>query len=76
MVDYWGYDTTRVKAREASERIEYLLDQKQFNTDARYDTIRVWLFSGGWVQEEDPRAIHYNQQFTARASRKKWICTL
>jgi len=76
MVDYWGYDTTRVRAREASERIEYLLDQKQFNADGRYDTIRIWFFSGGWVQEDDPRAIHYNQQFTVRASRKKWICTL
>lgn len=76
MVDYWGLDTTRVKTREASERIEYLLDNKQFDTDGRYHKIRVWFFSGGWVEEDDPRAIHYNQQFTVRASRKKWIETL
>ena len=77
MVDYWGYDTSRVRAREASERIEYLLDNKQFDSDGRYHKIRVWFFSGGWVEDEDPRAIHYNQQFTIRASRKKWIdnCT-
>lgn len=73
MVDFWGTDTTRVKTREASERIEFLLDNKQFDTDTRYHKIRIWFFSGGWVEEDDPRAIHYNQQFTVRASRMKWI---
>lgn len=80
MVDFWDYGTkatspTRVRARQASERIEFILDNKQFTHD-RYDTIRVWFFSGGWVEDEDTRAIHYNQQFTARASRKRWICNL
>ena len=75
MIDFWSFDTTRVKAREASERIEYLLDNKQF-THERYSSIRIWFFSGGWVEEEDPRAIHYNQQFTVRACRKKWIDNL
>ena len=72
MVDFWSFDTTRKKAREASERIEYLLDNKQF-THERYSSIRIWFFSGGWIEEEDPRAIHYNQQFIVRACRKKWI---
>jgi len=73
MVDFWGTDSTRVDTRIASERIEYLLDNKQFHTDLRYHTIRVWFFSGGWVEDNDPRTIHYNQQFTVRASRMKWI---
>lgn len=78
MVDYWAYTTegglgtTRKIAREASERIEFLLDNKQFQSD-RYDTIRVWFFSGGWVEDEDTRTVHYNQQFIVRAGRKKWI---
>lgn len=73
MVDFWDTNSTRVNTRIASERIEYLLDNKQFDTDARYHKIRVWFFSGGWVEEDDPRAIHYNQQFQVRASRMKWI---
>ena len=72
MVDFWDYGTSRKKAREASERIEYLFDNKQFNHE-RYSKIRIWWFSGGWVVEEDLRAIHYNQQFSVRACRKKWI---
>ncbi len=75
MVDIWGRNSTRVSIREASERVEYIFDNKQFNADARYDTIRMWFVSGGWVQEQDPRDVHYNQQFTARAGRKKWITT-
>ena len=73
MVNIWGRETTRVSIREASERIEYIFDNKQFNSDTRYDTIRTWFVSGGWVEEQDPRDVHYNQQFTARAGRKKWI---
>jgi len=72
MIDYWDYGTSMKKANEASERIEFLLDTKQFDSE-RYDKIRVWIFSSGWVEDEDPRAIHYNQQFMVRASRKKWI---
>jgi len=72
MVDYWDYGTSTKKANEASERIEYIFDNKQF-THARYSSIRIWLFSGGWVEDEDPRSIHYNQQFSVRACRKKWI---
>ncbi|GAG27039.1 unnamed protein product, partial [marine sediment metagenome] len=72
MVDYWDYGTSTKKAGEASERIEYIFDNKQFDHE-RYSSIRIWFFSGGWVSEEDPRAIHYNQQFSVRACRKKWI---
>ena len=73
MIDWYGRNTSRVNTRIASERIEYIFDNNQFNDDARYDTIRMWFVSGGWVEERDPRDIHYNQQFTARAGRKKWL---
>jgi len=75
MVDYWDSGTSTKKASEASERIEYILDNKQF-THARYTSIRIWFFSGGWVEDGDPRTIHYNQQFSVRACRKKWIDNL
>lgn len=75
MVDYWDVGTSIKNAGEASERIEYIFDNKQF-THSRYSSIRIWFFSGGWVEDEDPRTIHYNQQFTVRACRKKWIDNL
>jgi hypothetical protein len=71
-VDYWDYSISRVNARKASERIEFLLDQKDFEHE-RYSTIRVSFFSGGPVEEDDLKAIHYNQLFDVRAFRKKWI---
>ncbi len=71
-VDYWDYGTSKVKARKAAERIEFLLDRKVLEHE-RYSTIRVSFFSGGTVPDDDPKAIHYNQQFSIRASRKKWI---
>jgi len=70
-VDYWEYDNNRVNARKASERIEFALDNKTFDTD-RYRKIRVWLFNAAPVPETDPRAIHYNHLFTCRATRKAW----
>lgn len=72
MIDYWDFGTSTKRAGEASERIEYIFDNKQF-THTRYSSIRIWFFSGGWVEDEDPRTIHYNQQFSVRACRKKWI---
>lgn len=71
-VDYWDCGSSKVNARKASERIEFILDQKDFEHE-RYSTIRVSFFSGGPVEEDDPKAIHYNQLFNIRAFRKKWI---
>ena len=71
-VDYWDYGASKTKARKAAERIEFLLDQRVLEHE-RYSTIRVSFFSGGVVPAEDPKEIHYNLQFSARASRKKWI---
>lgn len=70
--DYWDYGTSRVNARKASERMEILLDKRYFEHE-RYSRIRVSFFSGGMVDEDDPLVIHYNQQFSVRACRKKWI---
>ena len=74
-VDYFDRGTSFVKAREASERIEFITDTKQL-THERYDKIRLYRASAGAVIETDPKEIHYNNQITARASRKKWMAQL
>lgn len=70
-VDYFNRDTSRVDARKAMQRVEFLLDQVNLTSD-RYDTIRVFYYSEGPVPDPDPRVIHRNIQFTARAGRKAW----
>jgi len=67
-VDYFDYDNSAVNSRKAAERIELILDRVHLE-HAKYKTIRMFFFSGGPVIEPDPRAIHYNLQFTARAGR-------
>ena len=69
--DYWDYGTSKATARKAAERMKFLLDQKYFEHE-RYSMIRVSFFSGGMVDEDDPLVIHYNQQYSVRACRKKW----
>jgi hypothetical protein len=59
-------------SRVAAERVEFLLDRQRFEHD-RYGRIRVFLTSGGTVIETDPRTVHYNLAFSARAGRKKWL---
>lgn len=74
-VDYFNRDTTAVQARAASERIEFVLDRAELEHE-RYSCIRLFFYSGGIVEDyEDPRAVHYNLLFEARAGRKKWIET-
>jgi len=72
MVDYYSYGVSDVNANIAVERIEFLLDRAHLEHD-RYDTIRVFFFSGTTVPDPDPRMYHYNLQFNARAGRKKWM---
>jgi len=72
-IDIWDFDKSRADTNKTAERIEFVLDQKTYSSDSRYGTIRTWFFSGGWVEDIDPRNIHYNMQFSARAARKKWI---
>jgi hypothetical protein len=67
-VDYFNYGVSGVQSRQAAERIEMLLDRTNLQ-HARYNSIRIFFFSGGTVNEDDPRAIHYNLMFEARAGR-------
>lgn len=72
MIDIFGYGTSGAAARNASERVEYLLDRGILQHE-RYDCIRLFFQSGGLVEDyEDPRSIHENLLFIARAGRKKW----
>lgn len=71
-VDYYDYNKSRSNCQKAAERIEFVLDRCTLQ-HARFNYIRMFYFSGGFVEEEDPRAIHYNILFSARAGRKKWI---
>jgi hypothetical protein len=70
-VDYYDNGKSRANSRKAAQRIEFCLDQKTLAND-RYDSIRVFYESAGPVPDPDPRVIHYNLQFTARAGRKAW----
>ena len=67
-IDYFDYGISWINSRKAAEKIELLLDRSNLQHD-RYGTIRVFFFSGGAVAEDDPRAIHYNLMFEARAGR-------
>jgi hypothetical protein len=70
-VNYFDTQKSRANSRKAGQRIEFLLDQVTLTSD-RYDNIRVFFSSGGPVPDPDPRVIHYNMQFEARAGRKAW----
>lgn len=73
-IDIWDSSPSRKAVREASERVEFLLDWKnKIDTDTRYDSIRIWFVSGGMIKEDDPRRIRYNQIFYIKASRKNFI---
>jgi hypothetical protein len=72
MIDIFDRDKSRANVRECAEQVEFLLDRKQLET-TRPGTVRLYLFSGGSVPGADPRDIHYNLQFQARANRKSWL---
>ena len=71
-IDYYDKDDSESNSRKAVHRIEFLLDRAVLEHE-RYSYIRLFFFDGDSVEEDDPRAIHYNLQFSARAGRKKWI---
>lgn len=75
-VDIFGYDTSQKNVRKASEEIEFLLDRAKMNHE-RYGAIRLFLQSGESISDEDdPRSVHYNMLFEARAGRKKWSANI
>jgi hypothetical protein len=69
-VDYYDYQKSAAISRAAASRIMFLLDHIKFISD-RYD-VRLFFFGGGPVEEDDPRAIHYNIEFEARGGRIAW----
>lgn len=76
-VDLFDRDVSRAHLRAATERVEFLLDQAILSDSSnRYDTIRLFFYSGGPIPEGDSRKVHYNLQFTARAGRKAWAAQL
>jgi hypothetical protein len=71
-IDYYDYDLSRAKADSAGRRIELLLDKKKIDSE-RLGDIRFSLGSCGFVDESDPRSIHYNLLFDTRGARKDWM---
>jgi hypothetical protein len=71
-IDYFNTGASKTNARKAAERIEFIFDGKEF-THERYANIRFAFPSGDYIPEDDPTVIHYNQMFTARGSRKKFM---
>ncbi len=76
-IDYYDRQKSRVDSRRVGARLQVLLDQKIFSDVAEdYDNVRFYLSSDGTVPDSDPRVIHYNTQFEARAGRKAWAQNL
>lgn len=71
-IDVYDYGPSSVAVQNVVEKVENLLDISRLTSD-RYSSIRFRKFSAGFVDETDLRSMHYNTQYTVRASRKKWI---
>jgi hypothetical protein len=71
-IDTYDYGASTVAVQNVVEALENLLDISVLTSD-RYSSIRFRRFSGGFVNNSDPRSIQYNVQYSARGSRKKWI---
>jgi hypothetical protein len=68
--DYYDYNKSASNSRKAAERIEILLDRAELEHE-RFSCIRCFFEEGSPLEEEDPRAIHYNIQFMVRAGNLK-----
>lgn len=77
IIDFYQQSESAAKARAFCQRIIEVLDRAQITGDARYHCIRIFILSGPeYIDEGDPRDIHYRVQFSARAGRKKYIETI
>ena len=74
-VDFWDRDKSEKDSRTAAKRIELLLDKAILST-SEYSCIRLSFFSGGPIDQADPRDIDQNLQFEARAGRKNYCDNL
>ncbi len=73
MIDFWDYGDSWKKANDFAKRLELILDFSEVNTD-ELSNIRIRQSSGtGPILEPDPKAIHFNCQYRARAGRKAFI---
>jgi hypothetical protein len=70
-IDFFDFNKSAASSRVAADRIEKILDRANLQ-HSRFKTIRFYFFSGGQVVGDDPRNIHHNLQFTARAGRMGW----
>lgn len=75
MIDYWERGQSRANAAQIAQLIENLLDMKALESE-RYSCVRFFIFRSSFIPDPDPRVIHYNLQFTARAGRKTFINSL
>lgn len=71
-INLFDMNSSREPARNAVERIEYLLKFKTL-THARYSQIRHYTPDILVIDEGDPSCIHYNIRCDAKAVETKWI---
>jgi len=71
-IDYYDYNVSRLKADQFAKAVEDLLDLMKMDSED-YSDIRFKLSDDGYIPQSDPRIIHYNTTFGARASRKGWM---
>lgn len=72
-INYFDFNKSRANSRSAAFLIQNIFDQNRIYTDERFDTLRFTYFGGSPVENDDPRIIQHNLQFTVRCGRKKWM---
>lgn len=73
-IEIYNHDESGRDARRFCDRVIKLLDGHQIDGDARYHKIRLFIANGPVrIDEGDPRDVHYQVQFSARAGRKSFI---
>ena len=71
-IDVYYNGLSAVDARELLFQVEILLDRAVLEC-TNYMTVRFYRDSDGYVDNSDIKIGHYNQQFEARGTRKRWI---
>lgn len=71
--DIYNATSSNEIIRQIVERLTFILDPNSIDNDLRYRKIRFYRGSEGYIKDNDIEIKHYNLQFFARATRKKWI---
>lgn len=74
-IDYFDSNTSKVNANLFSKRLDILLDGNRLS-NSDHCLIRIKKERSEFIQDNDPKAIHLNCQFTGRGDRKYWIDSL